>query len=88
MAYVYLTKGTCSRQIAVELEGNIIRSVEFSGGCDGNLTGLSKLVEGMTVEQVVAKLAGTKCGPRPTSCPDQLAMAVREAYSERMKNET
>lgn len=80
MAYIYRTRGTCSRQIFVELDGDVIKKVEFVGGCDGNLTGIAKIVEGMTVEQVAGKLAGTKCGPRPTSCPDQLAIAVREAY--------
>lgn len=87
MAYIYRTKGTCSRQIAVELDGDVIRGVEFTGGCDGNLKGIAKLVAGMTVEQVASMLSGTKCGPRSTSCPDQLAIAVREAYSAQIKKE-
>lgn len=79
MTYVYKTKGTCSRSITVELDGDIIKSVSFEGGCNGNLKGISRLVEGMTVEQVEKLLSGVTCGFKPTSCPDQLAKAVREA---------
>lgn len=79
MKYVYKTKGTCSRSITVELDGDIIKSVSFEGGCNGNLKGISRLVEGMTVDQVEKLLSGVTCGFRPTSCPDQLAKAVREA---------
>lgn len=85
MVYVYKTKGTCSRQITVELEGNVVKSVSFLGGCNGNLSGIAKLVEGMTIEHVIERFAGTKCGARSTSCPDQLAIALREAY-ERVKD--
>ncbi len=80
MAYHYLTRGTCSRSIDVELDGDVVRSVEFTGGCSGNLKGISRLVAGMTVEQVENMLKGTTCGMKPTSCPDQLAIAVRQAY--------
>lgn len=80
MVYVYKTKGTCSREITVELDGNIVKSVAFVGGCNGNLSGISNLVRGMTVEHVIERFAGTKCGVRPTSCPDQLAIALKEAY--------
>lgn len=79
MKYVYKTKGTCSRSITVDLEGDVIKSVSFEGGCNGNLKGISRLVEGMTVEQVEKLLTGVTCGFRATSCPDQLAKAVREA---------
>lgn len=82
MAYVYKTRGTCSTKIEVELDGNIIKSVSFTGGCNGNLNGISRIVEGMTVEDIVSKFSGVKCGMKPTSCPDQLAIAVQQAYNE------
>ena len=74
-----MTKGTCSRSIDVELEGNIIKSVSFLGGCHGNLQGISKLVEGMSVEEAVKRLRGICCGSKTTSCPDQLTIALEEA---------
>lgn len=80
MSYVYKTKGTCSTQIEVELEGNIVRSVKFTGGCNGNLKAIPKLVEGMTVEEVERRIGGVTCGFRNTSCGDQLAKACRAAY--------
>lgn len=81
MEYIYKTKGTCSTKIAVELDGDIIKSVKFTGGCNGNLSGISKIVEGMTVKDVVSKFNGIKCGLKSTSCPDQLSKAVQEAYN-------
>ena len=81
MAYVYKTKGTCSSKIEVELEGNIVKNVKFTGGCPGNLQAIPKLVEGMTVEEVENRIAGVRCGMKNTSCGDQLAKAVREAYN-------
>lgn len=81
MAYVYKTKGTCSTEIEFELDGNILKNVKFYGGCNGNLQGISKLVEGLTVEEVVERLSGIRCGFKRTSCPDQLAQAVSEAYN-------
>lgn len=78
--YVYQTKGTCSRRIDVELEGNIVKSVKFYGGCDGNLQAIPKLVEGLTVDEVEEKLSGISCNGRPTSCGDQLAKACRAAF--------
>lgn len=80
MAYTYKTQGTCSQLITVELDGNVVKKVSFLGGCNGNLQGISRLVEGLTVEEVEAKCKGISCGGRPTSCPDQLANAVRLAY--------
>ena len=77
--YHYKTKGTCSRNIDVELEAGKIKSVYFEGGCAGNLSGISKLVVGMEPEFVISRFKGNKCGNRPTSCPDQLAMALEEA---------
>lgn len=80
MTYTYKTKGTCSTQIDLELEGNIVHNVKFTGGCNGNLQVIPKLVEGLTVEQVEEKIGGISCNGRPTSCGDQLAKACREAY--------
>lgn len=80
MGYRYKTRGTCSTVIDVELDGNIVKNVKFTGGCPGNLLAIPKLVEGLTVEQVEDKLTGISCGGRPTSCGDQLAKAVRAAY--------
>jgi len=81
MSYVYKTKGTCSTKIEVELEGDIVRNVVFTGGCHGNLQAIPKLVEGMTVEEVEKRIGGIRCGFKNTSCGDQLAKAVREAYN-------
>lgn len=74
--FVYKTKGTCSRSIEVELDGDIVRSVKFEGGCNGNTKGVAALVEGKTVDEVNSLLSGIKCGFKDTSCPDQLAKAV------------
>ena len=83
--YKYKTWGTCSTQIKVELEGNVIKNVVFTGGCNGNLKGIPRLVEGMTVEEVEKRLSGVTCGRRPTSCPDQLAKACRAALEAQKK---
>ena len=80
MSYIYQTKGTCSSKIEVELDGNVVKHVKFTGGCPGNLLAIPKLVEGLTVEQVEEKLTGIHCGMKQTSCGDQLAHACREAY--------
>jgi len=79
MEYTYQTKGTCSTQIKFEINDGIVSNVRFLGGCNGNLQGISKLVEGMKAEDVENKLAGIRCGFKSTSCPDQLATAVKEA---------
>ncbi len=81
MTYTYKTKMTCSTAITFDIEGDVIRNVKFTGGCNGNLKAIGKLVEGMTVDQIETTLAGNTCGPRPTSCADQLAKAVREAHN-------
>lgn len=78
----YQTKGVCSSRISFDLEGNVVKNVSFLGGCDGNLKAVSKLVDGMTVEQIEGYLKGNTCGRRSTSCADQLAKAVREKYDE------
>ena len=76
---IYKTKGTCSTQINIEMDGDIIKNVEFTGGCNGNLQGISKLVEGMRGEDAISKLRGIRCGFKPTSCPDQLSYAIEQA---------
>ncbi len=78
MKYKYLTKGVCSRSIEIEVEEDIIRSVRFEGGCNGNTQGIAKLVAGRRVDEVIDALKSIRCGFRPTSCPDQLAMALTE----------
>ena len=82
MEYTYKTQGTCSSEIKFEINENKITNVSFRGGCNGNLKAISKLVDGMTVEEIEAKLLGNTCGWRQTSCADQLAKAVRQAYEE------
>ena len=82
MKHTYTTRGTCSRQITFELDGNRVKNIHFVGGCDGNLKAVSKLADGMTVEQIESMLRGNTCGPRPTSCADQLAIAVQQAYDK------
>ncbi len=78
---IYKTKGTCSTQIDIEVDGDIIKSVKFTGGCNGNLQGVSRLVEGMKAEDAIARLRGIKCGFKPTSCPDQLSYAIEQAMN-------
>ena len=78
MHYTYKTKGTCSQVIDFDVEDGVLSNVKFIGGCNGNLKGIGKLVEGMKVEEVAQKLKGIQCGPRSTSCPDQLAKACEE----------
>ena len=78
--HTYNTKNTCSRVIEFDLDGDKVRNVSFKGGCNGNLKAVSILVEGMSVAEIEEKLRGNTCGPRPTSCADQLAVAVRAAY--------
>lgn len=73
----YKTKGVCSREIHIETEGNIVKSVDFVGGCNGNASGISRLVVGMPVDEVIKRLEGVTCGFKSTSCPDQLAQALK-----------
>lgn len=79
MQYEYATKGTCSRKITFEIEDGKVKNVQFLGGCNGNLKGISALVEGMDVDEVIARVEGIRCGMKPTSCPDQLANALKDA---------
>ena len=79
MKYTYNTWGTCSRLIDLEIQDGVIKNVVFTGGCNGNLQGIARLVEGMTPTQAISKLEGIHCGNKPTSCPDQLAQALKQA---------
>ena len=82
MTYSYKTKGTCSTQIDLELDGNVVHNVKFTGGCNGNLQGISALVKGMKPEEAISRLKGIRCGFKPTSCPDQLAHALEEMIAQ------
>lgn len=82
MEFTYKTKDTCSTQIKLKIDGNTINDVEFTGGCQGNLKAIPKLIDGWTVEQIEERCHGITCGRRPTSCADQLSKAVREAYKK------
>ena len=78
----FYPQGVCSMMIEIELDGDTIKDVVFTGGCNGNLSGISKLIKGMKAEDVIEKLEGTKCGLNDTSCPDQLSKALRQALAE------
>lgn len=80
MEYIYKTKGTCSSEIKLNIEGNVVTNVSFTGGCNGNLKAIPRLIDGWTVEQIEEKLSGLACGLKKTSCGDQLAKACRAAY--------
>ena len=82
MDYTYTPQNVCPMQISFHIDGDVITDIKFNGGCNGNLKAISKLVDGWTVEQIEGKLLGNTCGRRPTSCADQLALAVRQAYNE------
>lgn len=79
MTYEFTPSGVCSQKITFELDGDIVKSVKFTGGCNGNLKGIGALVEGMKKDEVIEKLSGIRCGFKRTSCPDQLARALCEA---------
>lgn len=78
MKYTYTPKGVCARQINIEVEDGIVTNLEVIGGCNGNLQGISKLVQGMKVEEVIKRLKGIDCNSKGTSCPDQIARALEE----------
>ena len=82
MAYRYTTRGVCARAITFDLEDGIVRNVRFEGGCAGNTQGVAALVEGMPAEEAIRRLAGIRCGFKPTSCPDQLAQALQKALQD------
>lgn len=79
MQFEYKTKGTCSQRIFFEITDGKVHNVEFLGGCNGNLQGIGKLVEGMDVDEVIRRVGGIHCGAKSTSCPDQLATALKQA---------
>lgn len=78
MEYCYKPQGVCSYEMIIDIEGDIIKKVTIKGGCAGNTVGVSRLVEGMKIEEAIKKLKGIPCGMRGTSCPDQLALALEE----------
>ncbi len=80
--YQYKTKGTCSQMISFDLEDNKVRNVQFLGGCNGNLKGIGALVEGMDIDAVIERVEGIRCGMKSTSCPDQLAKALKAAKEQ------
>lgn len=80
--FTFYPQGVCSMMIEIELEDDIIKDVVFTGGCNGNLSGISKLIKGMKAEDVVEKLEGTTCGFKDTSCPDQLSKALKQALTQ------
>ena len=82
MNYTYSTKGTCSQGIQFEIVDNKVHNVQFIGGCNGNTQGVSRLIEGMDVHEAISRIEGIQCGPRPTSCPDQLATALKQALEK------
>ncbi len=82
MTFSYKTAGTCSRRIDIELDGSTVKSISFEGGCSGNLKGISGLVKGMEIDEVIEKLGGITCGFKSTSCPDQLARALAKYKEE------
>ena len=79
MEFTYKTHGTCSREITFEVVDGKVQNVKFYGGCNGNLKGISALVEGMDIDEVISRVEGVTCGPKSTSCPDQLAPALKAA---------
>lgn len=82
MAYQYRTKGVCSRNISFDIVDGTVVNVQFDGGCNGNTRGISSLIEGMQVEEAIRRLEGIRCGFKSTSCPDQLAQALKQALQQ------
>ena len=82
MKYSYRTKGTCARTITFDLENGVVSNIQFEGGCNGNLKGISALAEGKDAENIIETLEGIRCGFKSTSCPDQLATAIKEALNK------
>ena len=86
MVYSYKTKGTCSREIHIEIGDNKIKEIKFIGGCNGNTKGIAAILKGMDVNEAIKRCKGITCGNRGTSCPDQLAIALEEALLEQKNN--
>ncbi len=82
MEYTYKPHGVCSRKITFDLDKGTVTNVRFEGGCSGNTQGVARLIEGMNAEEAIRRLQGIRCGFKPTSCPDQLATALRKAVAE------
>ena len=82
MTYSYRPQGVCARGLSFEIEDNIVKNIEFMGGCSGNTQGIAALAEGMDANELIERLAGIRCGFKSTSCPDQLAKAVAKALEE------
>ena len=82
--FKYMTQGTCSKLITIAVKDGILVDVEFLGGCNGNLKGISTLVKGLPIDEVISKLQGIPCGNKPTSCPDQLAQCLIEYKSQKL----
>ena len=82
MEYSYTPQGVCATQIDFRIDGDVVSDIRFTGGCNGNLKAISKLIDGWTVDRIESYLKGNTCGWRPTSCADQLAIAVRKAYDD------
>ncbi len=80
--YRYANRGTCSRSVSFDIVDGLVRNVEFEGGCSGNTQGVARLVEGMKAEEAIERMKGIRCGFKPTSCPDQLALAIEKALQE------
>ena len=85
MEYRYKTRGVCSSEILLELDGDVVKSAKFTGGCNGNLKGICSLIAGMKVDDVIARCKGIRCDFKPTSCPDQLANALTQAKEQQKK---
>lgn len=83
MEYRYTPRGVCSREMIIELQGDIVKNVKIIGGCAGNTVGVSRLIEGMQIDEAIKRLKGIPCGFKSTSCPDQLAIALEEAKKHR-----
>lgn len=84
MTYEYRPKGVCSQRMRFEIEDGIVKNLAVDGGCNGNLKGICSLVEGMPAEEVIKRLEGIRCGMRPSSCPDQLARAIKQATEDNL----
>lgn len=82
MLITYKPQGVCSKEINIEVEDNIVKSVEFVGGCNGNAKGIAALAKGMNIDEVIKRLSGITCGLRQTSCPDQMARALSQSLKE------
>ena len=80
--YTYKTEGVCSRMIDLDIDGDTVIKVAFTGGCSGNTQGVAALVAGMSIDEAISRIEGIHCGPRPTSCPDQLAQALKAYKAE------